>query len=186
MDNFSKLILAYNPIVSLVLFVISFIYLIHICFKKHQVSHFLLLLVLIISLGGIAINQTPSEAYLPIIFPFVIFLFAIFMELLLSKIQIFYLLFVVILIINSYFSWVLDFKNDLSYRLAAANKIIALTKTQEYNLIGKGDASQFESFTMNYEYLLWWKGHPASNKNQKTKIIIKEENGQIIVSKSSY
>ena len=78
------------------------------------------------------------------------------------------------LLSNFYYSFKNSFKSDLMTRVAVTDKIIALTSGNEYNLIGNGQGSQFKSFTMNYEYLLWWKGHPPVKKNVKLKIIIEE------------
>jgi len=36
---------------------------------------------------------------------------------------------------------------------------------------------------MNYEYLLWWKKHAPSKKNEKLKIIIEEKNSEIFIYK---
>jgi hypothetical protein len=141
---------------------------------------------LIVSLGGILVNQTPSDAYLPIIFPFVIFSIALFFAFLL-KIKILkypvIILFVLMIILNGYSSFKNSLVYDFKYRLEAVNKIISLTGHQEYNLLGSGSGSQFKSFTMNYEYLLWWKGHPPTNKNVKVKIVVSETQNGIIISK---
>jgi hypothetical protein len=72
-----------------------------------------------------------------------------------------------------------EFKN----RMSAVNKIIALSGGQEYNLTGEGRGSEFRSFTMNYEYLLWWKGHPISNKIVKNNIFVSESSKGIVVRK---
>lgn len=181
LQNLQKLIFDNSQPLSLSIFIASLVLLIILVYKekKHvQASKFFLLIFLIISLLGIVINQTPSDAYLPIVFPFVIFTVAILFEYLLTirKVKLLTLFFLLILVfINFYSSFKNTFKPDFENRIKAAEKIIVLSKGGEYNLIGEGNGSQFVSFTMNYEYLLWWKEHPPSEKEQKLKIYISED-----------
>ena len=117
---------------------------------------------------------------------FIIFLIAIFFDFLLKIKIIKYpvvILLALIIILNSYASVKNSYIYDFKYRVQAADKIISLTDNQEYNLTGSGSGSQFKSFTMNYEYLLWWKGHPPTNKNVKLKIIVSETQNGIIINK---
>jgi len=188
--NIQKLSFQANIFVAIVIFIFSLIYLFYYVFVKEKFkiesSRLILLLLLIVSLFGILINQTPSDAYLPIIFPFVIFLIAIFFDFLLKIKIIKYpvvILLALIIILNSYASFKNSYIYDFKYRVQAADKIISLTNNQLYNLVGNGPGSQFKSFTMNYEYLLWWKGHPPTNKNVKLKIIVSETQNGIIINK---
>lgn len=70
-------------------------------------------------------------------------------------------------------------------RRNATEKIYQLTSGNAYNLIGKGTGSQFDSFTMNYEYLLWYyyKSEPSKN-DENLKIYIEENNNKILVNKN--
>ena len=173
---------------SLILFIGGFMLLIYLVLKNRKLeeARLILLFLLAISLAGIIINQTPSDAYLPIIFPFIIFSNAILFEFLLkmkfSK-YVSVLLLLLILLLNSYSILKNDLTTELKDRTNAADKIIKLTNNQEFNLIGKGAGSQFRSFTMNYEYLLWWKGYPVSENTVKTKIVVWETQKGIIISK---
>lgn len=187
--NIQKIILNFNALVSLLIFLSAFLYLTYLVYKEKNIflnSKTLLLLFTAISIFGILVNKTPSDAYLPIIFPFVIFIIALFFDKLLNfkKAKYFVALGVFILLgLNFYFAYKNTFKPDYQNRIKASNEIIALTKGREYNLIGKGEGSWFESFTMNYQYLLWWKGYPPSEKKENLKILIKEERERISVSK---
>ena len=186
--NLQKLIFQENLIMSLILFIGGFMLLIYLVLKNRKLeeARLILLFLLAISLAGIIINQTPSDAYLPIIFPFIIFSNAILFEFLLkmkfSK-YVSVLLLLLILLLNSYSILKNDLTTELKDRTNAADKIIKLTNNQEFNLIGKGAGSQFRSFTMNYEYLLWWKGYPVSENTVKTKIVVWETQKGIIISK---
>lgn len=187
--NMQKIILSSNALVSLLIFLSASAYLTYLIYKEKNIflnSKTLLLLFTVISIFGILVNKTPSDAYLPIIFPFVIFIIALFFDKLLNfkKAKYFVALGIFILLgLNFYFAYNNTFKSDYQNRIKASNEIIALTKGREYNLIGKGEGSWFASFTMNYEYLLWWKGYPPSEKKENLKIIIKEEKDGISVFK---
>ncbi len=181
LQNLQRIIFDYNQMFSLVIFLLSLSFLsLSVYREKGKIfsSKFLLLIFLIISVLGILINQTPSDAYLPIIFPFVIFTVAVFWGYLLTikKIKFLILLILLILVSNNFYS---SYKNslrpDFENRIKAVERIIVLSKGQEYNLIGEGNGSQFISFTMNYEYLLWWMQNPPSKKDQGLKIYVSED-----------
>ncbi len=182
-NSISGLILPTFTVLAFALFFFALLFLLIKILKQRVLSDVLLMTFVIFSLGGVLANQVPSQAYLPIIFPFVITITAIFTNFLVLKSRMFYLLFFILLITNFYSSASLDKKIDLGDRIKAVNKIIALTRGQKYNLIGKGNNSQFESFTMNYRYLLWWKGHPVSSIFEKLKVSVEETNGKIIITK---
>lgn len=181
--NLEKLILANNFYISLLIFILSLGYLIFITVRKRRIETGLLLFLLFFAISGVIINQTPSDAYLPILFPFLIFLIAVFFDFLFSMSKLAAILVAIIFCFNIYYVANADLKNDLSVRINAINKIITLTKDKNYNLVGKGPGSQFESFTMNYEYLLWWKGKPVSKNKEKLKIEISEDSKGIHVKK---
>lgn len=185
-----KLIFQSNLFIAVMIFLLSVILLSYLVFKDKRIrvenSKFLLLFILVMSFGGIFLNQTPSDAYLPIIFPFIIFTISICLDYFLNikKVRYFVMLSIIVLVsFNFYYAYKNSFQPDLSNRIKTADEIIALTKSQQYNLIGKGEGSWFESFTMNYQYLLWWKGYPPSKKNEKLKIIIEEKKSGIYVNK---
>lgn len=179
--NIQKLIFSPNLFISLSFLLLSLVFLI----KKTAInlklkinnSEVLLMFLLSFSIIGILINQTPSYAYLPILFPFIIFAMSLFFDFIINTkkfkyVGIFILLSVVIL--NGYYSYLNSFGKEFITRAKAVEKIIILSNGEKYNLIGKGEGSQFESFIMNYEYLLWWKGKSLSKDREKLKIIVSE------------
>lgn len=188
-SSIQKLIFGPNMLISVILFISSLIYLFYFILKNKkgvETSEFLLLYLLIFSVIGILISGTPSGAYLPIIFPFVIvlisFLLCSAMEY--SKIKYLTILFLLVLLFgNLYSDKNVIYGHDFNDRLKAVNKILVLTKNSQYNLIGRGSNSNFASFTMNYEYLLWWKGHPPSQNMVSTKVFIEETNHGILITK---
>ena len=188
--NVQQLIFKQSLILSMLIFIFSVLFLIYsvIRMKKIKVSNSRLILLMLLgfSLFGIVINQTPSAAYLPIIFPFMIFSIALLIDALLKIKKISYLvitIFVLFISINTYSVIQDDKNNGFETRLNAVDKVISLTKNKSYNLIGVGAGSQFSTFTMNYEYLLWWKGHTPSKNRTNLKIYITETPKGIIINK---
>ena len=186
LQNLQRLIFQESLLVSFLIFFAGLCLIIFQVLKNRKLidSKSILLFLLLISLLGIVINQTPSDAYLPIVFPFVIFTVAIlFDQMLKTKLlrDTAILLIVLILALNVYTSFRNDMMPNFLIRINAVNQIIKLSNNKPYNLIGKGAGSQFRSYTMNYEYLLWWKGHPVSNTNVKNKIVVSESLKGIII-----
>ncbi len=186
--NLQGMIFEYSLILSGLIFGLSVIYLLYLCIKKLEIrsGNFVLIFLLLISLFGVLINQSPSDAYLPIIFPFAILTIAIFFDFLLSIKLLSYValvIFCTVIATNSYFSYLTTQGYELQLRSKAVEMIIKLAEGKKYNLIGKGEGSQFATFTMNYEYLLWYKGFPPSTTKTAQTISVSEVNGKIIISK---
>ncbi len=188
--NIQNLVLENGYFIGPLLFVLSMALLFYITVIKNKFRienpNSTLLFLLLFSLFGILVNQTPSGAYLFILFPLVVFCIALFFDFLIDIKRMKYFV-ILLLIIISMSNIVSIYKNDhipeFKNRLKAASEIISLSGNKEYNLIGKGEGSQFRSFTMNYEYLLWWKGYPVSANPVKTKIIVWETGKGITVYK---
>ena len=181
--SIQKLVFAENIYIALLIFVVSLTYLFYKLIKKEETANLILLFILLVSFGAILLNQTPSDAYLPIVFPLVIISISIFLNFIFSIHKSTAILIILIVAFNLQASYGNDLTNDLGKREQAVSEIVALTKGEQYNLIGAGPGSQFTSFTMNYEYLLWLKGSPPSHKNQKMKIVIKETSKEIVIKK---
>ena len=135
---------------------------------------------------GFVLSKTASDAYLPMIY--VPILFIISFELTsLNKMKYRYVsYFLIILIVlvnlnNIYTKFYSEIGLPYHKRVEAVNKIISIAKGRKYNLIAKGPGSQFRSFTMDYEYLLWLKGKPVSYSNQDLKIYVSENPYNIII-----
>lgn len=194
-QSYQNLIFAASSMTAFIILIFSFgVLLINIysLFKEkiRNVGFVLLILWLLIPYVGYFINQTPSGAYLPLFFPAVIYLTAFSFEEII-KIKIFtipvILLILFIAFINSYFIILSkDSVNALSFskRVMIAKEIVKKSEGKEYNIIGRGDGSQFESFTMNYEYLVWWLGHSPAKSTQKLKYIIQEDKNGISLVKN--
>lgn len=189
-DNFKKLIFVYSDFISLVIFIAVAFWAIHSFFQKkvkgnmYNLIHFLFFVPLLL----IILNQTPSDAYLPILFPTSILIISLFFDHLMRIKKMFLSTLSIILIIvfsNIYYMLDNNFAFDhsskkfiLEKKLQMSKEILNRAKDNEYNLIGKGLGSEHKSFTMSYEYLTFWLGHPPAKPSKNLKFIIQEnENG---------
>lgn len=189
---YQNLIFPVNNLVAFVILIFSAIILFINLFKRkmQEVGFTLLALWILISIAGFFVNKTPSEAYLPILFSALIFLVAFSFDKII-KIKPFFipmtLLIAFIAIANSYFIISSEYsEKGLSFynRLAIAKEIIKKAMGRNYNIVGIGDGSQFESFTMNYEYLTWWIGHGPVKSPEKLKFTILENASGVFLRKN--
>lgn len=194
-DNFSKLIFASSDLVSNVIFLVMIGWLIHFISRRRKNSHsyYLIILLFCVPTLLIILNQTPSDAYLPILFPTTILLVSLCFDYIMKikKLLIPMLIFITIMIFNNVY---FILKNNFAFainsnmfaldkRILISKKILNIVEDSDYNLRGKGEGSEFQSFTMNYEYLLWWLGHAPSKKNEKIKIYLSESKDGIKIEK---
>ncbi len=189
--NYSNLIFPYSLNISLLILIPIFIYFFCILIKKNKddksISYKVLSIMLLIPFFAFFINKTSSDAYLPMFFPILIIIVSTIAEIKKRLLSILIVLFLsIIFIFNCYHLVSNNFSingQNLIFkdRIKAVEKIIKISSGQNYNLLGEGEGSQFESFTMNYEYLLWWKGKAPSKKNVKLKIYISETSKGIII-----
>lgn len=195
-DNFKKLIFAQSSLVFFILLLCLIVWETYGLLKKRMKNpNNLLILLLLIPLLLIILNQIPSDAYLPIFFPVIVLLFSSFLDFVIMKKYLFFpvlILIIVLTLLNINFMLKNNFMFNKSGRLftldkqlQATNQILKIAQKRDYNLKGKGFGSQFESFTMNYEYLSWWLGHAPSKKNEQLKIYISESASGIKIENKS-
>jgi len=197
-NNIQRLLFLPDGRVAMLLFITSLSYFFYSLYqmyknKKYNIGYIIIGYIFIISGIGLFINQTPSEAYLPMFFPLVVIIFGLSIDNLINNKHFFYigiLLLIFIMFINS-FSIV---RNEYSYRkidsnvtfkdrVLAARKIIQYADGKEYNIVGRRWLREFPSYIMNYEYLVWWMGNGPTKKDSPIKIYITEERGKIIIEK---
>jgi len=155
--------------------------------KKDNSSHIIISLILIISVVGYVGTGVASNAYFPLIFPPVIFILAVGFDYLLN-LKYLYIFGIIIILLVGFFNGYIyleqnNFKKEnnvhaISNEISIAQEIIQKTHGRRYNILGRGPSSEFESFTMSYQYLTWWLGHGPSNKNERLKIYISELFGE--------
>jgi GT2 family glycosyltransferase/4-amino-4-deoxy-L-arabinose transferase-like glycosyltransferase len=159
--------------------------------KNYIQSYSLLLLLFLVPFLIYIAEKTNSEAYWPVFFTTIAFMYGLLFNTLLSVKRYFYFfagLLVLLIGINIWSSIRSDDLNGdisvtFSNRIVAAKKIIHDTSGKEYNLYGRGSGSQFASFTMNYQYLTWWLGHGPSLTKQKIQIYVTDLPPKIIIQK---
>lgn len=158
--------------------------------KKYELGFILLALWIIISLVGYFVNKTPSEAYLPILFPALIILLAFSFDRIMKLKKLFIPAVIAVILltfVNAYVSVSDNYsEKGLNFykRLAVIKEIVKEADGEKYNIIGSGEGSQFESFTMNYEYLAWWLRHAPSKSPQKLKFVIQENSTGVLLFKN--
>lgn len=186
-ESFRKFLFPSNGLIAVLLFILGFLNLLFYGYKDKKIMP--LAFINVFLLLGLFITKTPSGAYLPMIFPFIIFVISLFFDKFLRNKKILIkvlvlLIFTYLLISNSYYVLQINAKdNHFTNRFIAADNIVKMAGEKEYNLKGEGPGSKYESFTMNYEYLTWWLGHGPSNKKQKLTFIISESSEGITVQK---
>jgi GT2 family glycosyltransferase len=159
--------------------------------KKANMSLFILGLITIIAIIGILASKTVSDAYLPILYAPVMLITALFFDkLLILRPRLTFPIILILLTISSMNAFTLINDNfliahgeGLAKRLAGAKEIVTESQGRRYNLVGKGNGSQFQSFTMNYEYLTWWLGNGPSHKPENIKLVLAEDNNGIFIKK---
>jgi hypothetical protein len=193
-----QMIFLRNALVSWLVLLASFVSLLFVCktyIKKRDFlqPYSLLFLFFIIPTIGYIVERTNSGAYLNIFFPTVAFMFAIMVDRLMNLRKLFIpslcllLLFVLSNIVSLFQTNFLTVSSGYGFpitqREAIAKQIIQESHGREYNLVGKGNWSQFASFTMNYEYLAWWMGHGPTKTKEPLRFIIQETPTQILLTK---
>ncbi|MCL4416575.1 MAG: glycosyltransferase [Actinobacteria bacterium] len=178
LQNYSVFIFPLDKLVSFGIFSLSLVTLLYFLNedKRFKMPKVIILLFLFVPFIGFIFNKTASSAYLPMFFPVVALLTGLFYAWIISvkKIRIFIALFLLIsIILNLNF---LISNNYLSNKLMknkrdAMDKLIRLSNGRKFDIVGSGPGSQFESFTMGYEYLLWWKKHAPVKGSSLTYII---------------
>lgn len=192
-----RMIYLENTYNALIVLILSALFLTLVVYRSIRTKLFInafsiLLLFFVIPAFGYIAAKTNSEAYILIFFPVVSFMAAI----LFNRIISYRLLLIPGLIImlaigisNAYSLVSNNYLTKKGYgvpmidRINIAKQIVRESGGKEYNIVGIGEGSQYESFTMGYEYLAWWLGKPATQKKKEIKFVIEESSNQIILKK---
>lgn len=192
-NSFRTLIFYRSGVIALSIVVITLLLTIKELFVYQKLrtfqAHLLILLWFLLCVGVFILNGVASDAYLLQIFPavFIIialglnFIYSNFTKLAVSLIALI-VLFNVKSTLNHNFFMGINENITLESRENVTRNIISNSLSQRFILKGDGDGSQFRSFTMPYEYLLWYRGHPV-NSSAKQTFLIKEDRGEIYLSK---
>ncbi len=189
LQRYQLLFFAYNLWLSLIVLVISVLFVVRGGIRTISKPIGVTLLFLIIPLIGFILSKTASEAYLPMLFPGLILALSYLISMLLEtkfKVIVF-TIFIALIVANVYFIRSQNylagkpggFGPGIGDRVKIAKRIITLSGGQDFNIKLKGPGSQFASSTMNYEYLIWWLSRKEPNKNSKNVFVISENNNSI-------
>jgi len=191
LDRYSKLFsIPSREIAILSLAITFFLGFVYLFKSKFGSVFFVVYLLTLIPLLGFFASRTPSDAYLPMIFPGFILLIALVIYKLyyvISKLIAILLILIIgitniYLLISSNYSFH-EYDHTYKRRMMAAKKILVIANGEEYSLLFKGLGSEFESSTMNYEYITWWLGDNPPVKNKEDLIIVVEEQSDRIIIK---
>ena len=190
-DKAALLIFAPNALISIIAIAVSIIVAGFFIFKKRDILSPLgiVLALTVVGLLGFFAAGARSEAYLPMLFPGIILLTSFSIYYLFDKKLLATLIVLSASILNAVFivqnNYLVDtspgYGPSLERRVEVVDKIIKQANGRKYNLDGRGEGSEFESFTMNYEYLLWWRGNPPSSEKQNLIFVIDEKQDRIDV-----
>lgn len=156
-------------------------------FKKNKITAPFNIIFLLTSIGIISffVSNVLSEAYLLMLFPGLIFMFAFSFYKMLGKISVYFA--ITIAFFNTYTltttNYLMRDRLTLEKRIEASEKILELAGGTDYNLIYKGPGEEFESSIMSYTYLTWWLGNKPSDEQENLVIIVKEGNDVITLYK---
>ncbi len=172
-----------NYVISLALLVLSLVSAGWIFIRdKFESAESVIFLTGLISMVGYFAIKTPSDAYLPMIFPILLILFVLAVNKFKVFISTFYILSIVFLNLFIFVSSNNTTLYGLAGRIESSKQILKIAKGQGYNLVFKGPGQQFASSTANYEYLTWWLGNnPPITFPVKTKIYVIEGSERIKV-----
>jgi hypothetical protein len=183
----SQLFFAYSATISWLIVSVSFVYsFLQVKKEKLTSSIGIILIINSVIFLGLMATRTPSLAYMPMLFAPAIILVAYFIDKIMTIKRVFYFslfVFVSFTISNCFFiiknNYFIEknhgFGPSLTARINTAEKIITLAKGRKYNLIGSGEGSQFESYTMNYEYLTWFFGNPPVKEKTTLQIVVSDD-----------
>lgn len=194
-----KLVFMQNGIFSLTVF-ISGIFILIYKISKNRISKkadlgiLLVFLLLVFLVGGIFVSKTASDAYLMSLFIPSILMISIFLDYISKNRRIYVFVLSLVLIIsfmnvfhlisNDYFTGSKkNFGPNLYDRTKAVKEIIKDSGHKTISIIGKGEGSQFESFTDNYEYLLWFYGKNPKERGGDILYILSEGKRGITIDK---
>lgn len=186
-ESYKNTFLAFSGLSALTLFTVSlglFVY----KMKKTQALNsqrkniYLIGIINIVGIAGLFASGTPSGAYLPMLLPGIFLITAFAFDILFEKKRTGVLAGMIlgsIVFANIYYMLTYNFYHaglvdHLSYGKIKdiSHQIVEQANGQPYSLHGKGPGSQFESFTMNYEYVTWWMGHGPSSQKEHLQFVL--------------
>jgi len=196
---FQRLLFLPHILGALAIFLLGFWYVIKKAVEEFRHSkkigsYTLIASALTISVGAYVSNRVPSESYTPMLFPLIILSLALcFGRALQTKTLMFPSIIGVGLIILLNSTTLIShnylmgkgevYGPTLEDRKKVVESILYQVDGKPYTLKAEGPGSEFESFTINYEYLAWYLGHAPSKEKTSNVFMISDVNGEVRVRK---
>lgn len=198
--SLQKILIIQNETIALFLFLLSTIYLCYIIGKNYKnqkcnTSFIILCLTTYIPLLALIGGKTPSDAYMPMLFPGIIITVSILFQKIYTINRISKVLVIVFVTAAGFWNahsllshnYYMQQKNGygLTYatRESAANDILQLAKNKPFELKAVGPGSQFNSFSLNFTYITWYKTRQLSNSHNIQVITIYDDGEKYKISK---
>jgi len=185
--KYEQLTLSAGKTISMIIFFASLILSVYYLKVKTVFSTFGVITSLtLMGLLAYFISGVPSEAYLVMLFPGLIFMFSLLIYNIKNKYIIIFVLFLIVflniraLIISNYLTKDLI---TLNQKIEAADEILKLSGGKDVELVYKGVGEEFESSVLPYEYLVWWL--EGSKSEGESVIIINESSEGISIKELS-
>lgn len=189
LNFYTKLIFIANEYIA-ILIIIPVFYVIYKSFAEVKTKFPTVVISIFTAIAFVSylLAKTPSEAYLPIIFPGIILLLSLFifeLSVRFSK-PVSFLFLAAVVTSNLYVvmsSYLVSDKYgyfDYQNRLRSVKEIQNKSEGNPYNLKILGPGSQFQTTPMTYEYLSWWLfRNPPVKQKQEFTFIINEETMEV-------
>ncbi|MBI5044745.1 MAG: glycosyltransferase [Candidatus Levybacteria bacterium] len=189
-SSIRRLIFLPNLLTSLIILLSSLLCIIKNIFAKrgneYKNAEFVILGFFLLPLFIILFNKVPSDAYLPVVFPSVFIMVGYLLNTLFQYAQKPTIIcFIAILSLNALTLVFTDYGVDLSYeeKKNTVQQMMKDAKSEQFSIKGVGQGSEFDSFIMPYEYILWYYGH-SSVKNSHLVFEVQEFKNNVIIKKS--
>ncbi len=186
-SKYSDLILPVNKLLSTTIFFASTA--ISIIILKNKDNFINLGPFILLTLTGLlayCVSGVPSEAYLVMLFPGLIFIFSLLIYQLKNK----YLILLIVIFITVFnISFLVSSEYltkgivTMSKKIDFAIQISEIVGDNNYKLEYKGPGEEFESSVMPYSYLVWWirKDNDLHEKGTVKKILIIEDSKSVVI-----
>ncbi|MEK7605468.1 MAG: glycosyltransferase family 39 protein [Patescibacteria group bacterium] len=185
-SSLRSLIFFDNGLIALLLLGISFLWVAYLLFRQYKQSrinpaYVLVIFWFLLTVSILILNGVASDAYLPQLYPAIFLILALGADSLhriSPKLPYFIIIVVFIFNIHSVITHNYFMAEGegipLSSRQAIANEMISKSDSKAIIIKGEGIGSQFRSFTMPYEYLVWYYD-PGRRVGKSSKLFIVSE-----------
>lgn len=189
LTNISRIFFLIQPGIAGILLIVVLLFLFQHAVSKRNLSHLVLSLMTYGSLFVFILYKTPSEAYITLFFPFLLFSLAVTLDELQSykKIGVMCMLFLGFLGAGKFVSQDFTYDTHQSYnfsfdeRRIAVDSIIQKVGKNTYTIEGKNMFIPTPAYVMGYEYMLWYLGHPVAEEFPEKIFTIEETPDKIVI-----